>query len=81
MLARGQVLAAGGGPDAAFAFAAALKPAHGVALHGILVLPALAWLLSRGEWPESRRLAVVRGAGVGSLLVVAGAVVLGLLLG
>jgi len=81
MLAVGQVLAAGSGPGAAFVFAAALKPAHGVALHGILVLPALGWLLARSELPESRRLAVVRGAGVGSLLVVAAAVVLGLLLG
>jgi hypothetical protein len=81
MLARGQVLAAGGGPDAAFAFAAALKPAHGVALHGILVLPALAWLLARTGRPESVRLAVVRGAGLGSLMVIATAVVLGLLLG
>ena len=53
MLARGQVLAAGGGPDAAFAFAAALKPAHGVALHGILVLPALAWLLARASAPRA----------------------------
>jgi hypothetical protein len=81
MLAGGQVLAAGSGPGAAFVFAAALKPAHGVALHGLLVLPALAWLLSRGDRPESRRVAVVRGAGVGSLLVVAGVAVLGLLLG
>jgi hypothetical protein len=81
MLARGQVLAAGGGPDTAFAFAAALKPAHGVALHGILVLPALAWLLSRRELPESVRLAVVRGASLGSFLVVTAAVVLGLSLG
>jgi hypothetical protein len=79
MLARGQVLTAADGPDAAFAFAAALKPAHGVALLGILVLPALAWWLSRADRPERVRLAVVRAASLGSVLFIALALGLGLL--
>jgi hypothetical protein len=36
-----------------------LKPVHAVSLHGVLVLPALAWLLSLGSWDESRRTRVM----------------------
>ncbi|GGN33048.1 hypothetical protein FHR83_001711 [Actinoplanes campanulatus] len=32
-----------------------LKPVHALGLHGVLVLPALAWLLSRTGWDETRR--------------------------
>ncbi len=44
----------------AYDTAGRLKPLHGVALHAVLVLPALAWLLSRTTWPEHRQLTVVR---------------------
>jgi hypothetical protein len=46
-----------------------LKPTHAVTMHGILVLPALAWLLSFASWSERRRLRVVLGAGSGYIAV------------
>ena len=79
MIAGGRVVAAGGGPEAAFAFAAAFKPAHAVTLHGIVVLPGLAWLLSRRDRPERARLAAVRTAGAASVLLSGTAVVVGVL--
>ena len=33
-----------------------LKPVHGVLMHGILVLPLLAWLMTRSNWDERRQL-------------------------
>jgi hypothetical protein len=72
MLARGMVIArAGAGVPAAFAFTGGLKPGHAVAMHGVLVLPALAWLLSFADRPERVRLGVVRLASAGYALLVA----------
>jgi len=48
-----------------------LKHFHGVTLHAVLVLPALAWLLARTSWEESRRVRVVAAAVVGYLAVAA----------
>jgi hypothetical protein len=60
MIARGVVTARGGDPQLAYTTAGALKPLHAVAMHAILVLPGLAWLLRFTRWPESHRLRVVR---------------------
>ncbi|MFJ5309680.1 hypothetical protein [Streptomyces sp. NPDC088350] len=79
MIARGVVLARTGHQEAAYHSTAPLKPLHGVSLHAVLVLPALAWLLSRTSWSEAVRrrtvtvavgcyAAAVAGAGVWALL-------------
>ncbi|MFJ9247387.1 hypothetical protein [Streptomyces sp. NPDC101776] len=55
MIARGVVLTRTGHQEAAYHSTAPLKPLHGVSLHAVLVLPALAWLLSRTSWSEAVR--------------------------
>jgi hypothetical protein len=62
MIARGMLLVFSGRAQAAYDTAGSLKPAHAVAMHGILVLPLLAYGLSFVEWPESRRVQVVHVA-------------------
>ena len=59
MIARGMLLVFAGHPTAAYATGGALKPTHAVTMHGILVLPLLAWLLSFADWSERDRLRVV----------------------
>ena len=45
-------------------------------MHGILVLPLLAWLTSRGNWDEStQRRAVWTGIAIYALVVVAATLV------
>ncbi|WP_228039929.1 hypothetical protein [Streptomyces chromofuscus] len=64
MIARGVVLVRTGDQEAAYHSTAPLKPLHGVALHAVLILPALAWLLSRTPWSRpvrSRIVATVAG--------------------
>ncbi|MFI6459992.1 hypothetical protein [Streptomyces sp. NPDC050538] len=79
MIARGVVLARTGHQEAAYHSTAPLKPLHGVSLHAVLVLPALAWLLSRTSWSEAVRrrtmivavgcyVVAVAGAGVWAVL-------------
>ncbi|MFD8393165.1 hypothetical protein ACFV2N_29165 [Streptomyces sp. NPDC059680] len=79
MIARGVVLTRTGHQEAAYHSTAPLKPLHGVSLHAVLVLPALAWLLSHSHWGEGirRRIvatavgcytAAVAGAGVWAVL-------------
>lgn len=75
MIARGMALVAAGDAQAAYATGGTLKPMHAITMHGILVLPLLAWLLSFVNWSERRRLAIVLVAAVG-YLVLAGAVAL-----
>ncbi|WP_326944008.1 hypothetical protein OG439_29255 [Amycolatopsis sp. NBC_01307] len=60
MIARGVVEARGGDPQLAYTTAGSLKPLHAVAMHAILVLPGLAWLLTFTRWPEAHRLRVVK---------------------
>ncbi|KZB83790.1 hypothetical protein [Amycolatopsis regifaucium] len=55
MIASGVVEARGGNPQAAYTTAGALKPLHAVAMHAILILPGLAWLLRFADWTERRR--------------------------
>ncbi|WP_244373213.1 hypothetical protein [Streptomyces griseorubiginosus] len=62
MIARGVVLTRTGHQEAAYHSTALLKPLHGVSLHAVLVLPALAWLLSRTSWSEPTRLRLVAAA-------------------
>ncbi|WP_370967883.1 hypothetical protein [Amycolatopsis sp. cg9] len=62
MIGRGVVAARGGDPQLAYTTAGSLKPLHAVAMHAILVLPALAWLLRFTRWPEAHRLLVVKVA-------------------
>ncbi len=59
MIARGVALVQTGHQQAAYHVAGALKPAHAVTMHAILVLPALAWLLTYTRLPEDRRVRVV----------------------
>lgn len=62
MIARGVVLTRTGHQEAAYHSTAPLKPLHGVSLHAVLVLPALAWLLSRTPWSDRTRHRVIYAA-------------------
>jgi hypothetical protein len=74
MIAKGMLLVFRGDPEAAYATGGVLKPTHAVALHAILVLPALAWLLSLTNWSEERKLRLIA---VGAAGYIAFAVVIG----
>jgi len=52
---------------------------HGASLHGVLVLPAVAWLLSFTGWDEARRTRVVALAATGYGLAIAAALAYSLL--
>jgi hypothetical protein len=69
MIARGMKLVVNGNPHAAYTSGGLLKPAHAVMMHGILILPAIAWMLSFVGWSERRRLEVVLLAIAGYVLV------------
>ncbi|MDG4859915.1 hypothetical protein P8605_17450 [Streptomyces sp. T-3] len=62
MIARGVTLTKTGQQADAYASTAFLKPLHGVSLHAVLVLPALAWLLTRTPWSERTRLRIVQAS-------------------
>jgi hypothetical protein len=70
MIARGMTLVFSGDPSAAYVTGGLYKPTHAVTMHGVLVLPALAWMLSFVEWPEGRRVSLVRLAAAGYLILV-----------
>jgi hypothetical protein len=55
MIARGVTLVNTGQQQLAYELGGFLKPVHAVSLHGVLVLPAVAWLLGRIGWSETRR--------------------------
>lgn len=74
MIARGSIARAQGDtPSTMYAVTGFLKDFHGVTLHGVLVLPALDWILERRGVDENTRLTVVRVAvaayGVAALAV------------
>ena len=71
MIGRGVVTARGGDPQLAYTTAGSLKPLHAVAMHAILVLPALAWILRFTRWPEAHRMRVVITAIVADALLTA----------
>lgn len=62
MIARGEILINGGDTQAGYDHAGFLKAFHGVTLHAVLVLPALAWLLARTRLDEVARTRVVAWA-------------------
>lgn len=62
MIARGVALTRTGHQEDAYHSTAWLKPLHGVSLHAVLVLPALALLLDHTPWSEKVRQRVVTGA-------------------
>jgi hypothetical protein len=70
MIATGTA-ARGADPELAYTTAGFLKPAHAVAMHAILVIPGLAWLLTFTRWPERTRLHVVQLGVTGYLLLTA----------
>ena len=69
MIARGMMLVFEGDAAAAYTTGGALKPTHAVTMHAILVLPALAWLLSRTSWSEERQRKYIRVASAGYALL------------
>jgi hypothetical protein len=72
MIQHGLALAEEGATDGLTTFGAAgvMKVPHAVAIHGIQLLPALAWLLSFAALPEPRRVALVRVAVAGYVALV-----------
>ncbi len=75
MIARGVVLTRTGHQEGAYHSTAPLKPLHGVSLHAVLVLPLLAWLLSRTSASARTRWRTVAAATGCYAVAVAGAVV------
>jgi hypothetical protein len=55
LIARGEILIKSGHLQAGYDTAGSLKWVHGVTLHALLVLPALAWLLAHYGRDEQRR--------------------------
>ena len=75
MIARGVTLVRTGHQELAYQLGGFLKPVHGVSLHGVLVLPVVAWLVGRLDWAESRRTLVVTLAAAGYAVAIAVALV------
>lgn len=74
MIARGSAELIAGQQGQAYAVGGFLKPGHAATMHGILILPALAWLAAMADWTERRRVWVV-GLGVTGYAVFASAVI------
>ncbi len=62
MIADGVGAVRAGDPQLAYTTAGALKPLHGVAMHGILVVPGFAWLLGFTRLPSRRQARLVWAA-------------------
>ncbi|MEV4358982.1 hypothetical protein ACWEPL_40980 [Nonomuraea sp. NPDC004186] len=60
MIARGVVEVVTGNQQLAYTVATTLKPAHAIFMHGVLLLPALSWLLSRTLPSEGSRVRWIR---------------------
>ncbi|REF00963.1 hypothetical protein [Thermomonospora umbrina] len=73
MIARGVINVNTGHQQEAYEVVGFLKAAHGVSLHGVLVLPALAALLAFTGWNEGRRTRVVAVAAAGYGVAIAAA--------
>lgn len=65
MIAVGSTAARGADPSVAYTTAGFLKPAHAVTMHAILIVPALAWLLTFTRWSENQQLQIIRLSIVG----------------
>ncbi|MTD58707.1 hypothetical protein [Amycolatopsis pithecellobii] len=72
MIADGVSLSRGGHLELAYTTAGALKPVHFVAMHAILVIPALAWLLRFTTWTERKRTRVIAATAALYAVVIAG---------
>ena len=68
MIATGMRLVFAGNPQRAYMIGGWLKPVHGVLMHGILVLPLLAWLLLQSRWSDDARERAMR-AGIAAYVV------------
>lgn len=79
MIASGVGAARAGDALTAYAAIGTLKPAHGLALHAVLVLPAFAWLLGVLGVDERMRVRAVAGAAVAYVALVALVAVLSLI--
>ena len=75
MIGTGMRLVFAGDPQRAYATGGWLKPVHAALMHGILVLPLAAWLISRTEWAEPTQSRAVWTCITLYALVVAGAAV------
>lgn len=75
MIARGTSEARSGHQQQAYLDLGFLKLVHGISLHGVLVLPTLAWALSLTSWPEEKRTRTVQLAASAYGLAIAGALV------
>ena len=75
MIATGMRFVFGGDPQRAYATGGSLKPLHAALMHGILVLPVLAWLISRRPW-DDRTQALTLRAGIAIYAVAVGATAL-----
>jgi hypothetical protein len=75
MIATGMQLIFAGAAPRAYATAGWLKPVHAALMHGILVLPLLAWQISRMEWDERAQTRAMWTGIVLYTLIVIGAVV------
>ena len=74
MIATGVRLVVGGNPGLAYASGGWLKPVHAVLMHGILVLPLLAWATSTTDWTERTQARVLRAGIIAYAMVAVGAV-------
>jgi hypothetical protein len=75
MIATGVRLVFRGDPQLAYASAGWLKPVHAALMHGILVLPLLAWWTTRTRWSERTRTRTVWAGITVYTVVVIGALV------
>jgi hypothetical protein len=73
MIATGVRLVVGGNPGLAYDRGGWLKPLHAVLMHGILMLPLLAWAISRTEWNERTQARAVRAGIIVYALIAVGA--------
>ncbi|MET7328722.1 hypothetical protein [Nonomuraea sp. NPDC005650] len=60
MIAQGVIEVVTGNQQLAYTVATTLKPAHAIFMHGVLLLPALSWLLSRTLPSEDSRVRWIR---------------------
>jgi hypothetical protein len=60
MIARGMTFVFEGDAQTAYLTGGVWKPMHAVTMHAILLLPAMAWLLSFVNWSEAERVRVIR---------------------
>jgi hypothetical protein len=74
MIARGVTEVVAGHQQRAYLVGGFLKPGHAATMHGILILPALAWLASFTGWTERRRGRIVGLATAGYALFAAAVV-------